>query len=216
MPCRNVLHVFPDGDHAWVACSAVENVRQSLILRPRASDVERPALLRDSVKIRREIARLYDKDPQGWNVLVGKDPAGFFDALISHGRETWQVKEYQVNPYKFVGLGSRIPNLPSNPLDSNEHQFGLRPIGLDSIKELSSVIDEPKALSELASKLLGEKPVSSSEAMESPAILQGPIVQSNKPLDSLSTAQGKLDEKLRRELRRIIRKDFRHTLTPYI
>jgi hypothetical protein len=172
--------------------------------------------LRDSVKIRREIARLYDKDPQGWNVLVGKDMAGFFDVLISHGNEAWQVKEYQVNPYKFVGLGSRMPNLPSNPLASNEHQFGLRPIGLDSIKELSSVIDEPKALGELASKLLGEKPVSSSEAMESPAILQGPIVQSNKPLDSLSTAQERLDEKLRRELRRIIRKDFRHTLTPYI
>jgi len=172
--------------------------------------------LRDSVKIRREIARLYDKDPQGWNVLVGKDVAGFFDVLISHGNEAWQVKEYQVNPYKFVGLGSRMPNLPSNPLTSNEHQFGLRPIGLDSIKELSSVIDEPKALSELASKLLGEKPVSSSEAMESPAILQGPIVQSNKPLDSLSTAQERLDEKLRRELRRIIHKDFRHTLTPYI
>ena len=172
--------------------------------------------MRDSVKVRREIARLYDKDPQGWNVLVGKDSAGFFDVLISHQKEAWQVKEYQVNPYKFVGLGSRIPNLPFDPLASNEHQFGLRPIGLESIKELSSVMDEPKTLSQLASKLLAEKPVSSSEAMESPAILQGPIVQSSKPLDTLSTAQEKLDEKLRRELRRIIRKDFRHTLSPYI
>jgi hypothetical protein len=172
--------------------------------------------LRDSVKVRREIARLYDKDPQDWNVLVGRDVAGFFDVLISHGKDAWQVKEYQVNPYKFVGLGSRIPSLPSNPLASGEYPFGLRPIGLDEIKELSSAMDEPKAMSELASKLLGEKPVSSSEAMESPAILQGPIVRSNKPLDSLSSAQERLDEKLRRELHRIIRKDFRSTLTPYI
>ena len=171
--------------------------------------------MRDSVKVRREIARLYDKDPQDWNVLVGKDVAGFFDVLISHGKEAWQVKEYQVNPYKFVGLGSRMPSLPSNPLATGEHPFGLRPIGLDEIKELSNAIDEPKAMGELAAKLLAEKPVSSSEAMESPAILQGPVVQSNKPLDSLSSAQTRLDEKLRRELRRLIQKDFRHTLTPY-
>jgi len=172
--------------------------------------------LRDSAKIRREIARLYDKDPQGWNVLVGKDETGFFDVLISHEKEAWQVKEYQVNPYKFVGLGSRMPSLPSNPLATGEHPFGLRPIGLENIKEISSLIDEPKSLSELASKLLGEKPVSSSEAMESPAVLQGPIVQAKRPLDSLSTAQKRLDEKLRKELRRIIQKDYRHTLTPYI
>jgi hypothetical protein len=52
--------------------------------------------------------------------------------------------------------------------------------------------------------------------VESPAILQGPILQSNRPLDALSTAQTKLDEKLRRELRRIVHREFRHTVTPYI
>jgi hypothetical protein len=172
--------------------------------------------LLDSAKIRREIARRYDRDPQGWSVLVGKDMAGFFDVLISHGKEAWQVKEYQVNPYKFVGLGSRISNLPPHPLVSREYPFGLRPVGLDIMKELSDLMDEPKAMSELASKLLSEKPVSSSQAVESPAILQGPILQSNRPLDALSTAQTKLDKKLRRELRRIVHREFRHTVTPYI
>ena len=169
----------------------------------------------DSAKIRREIARLYDKNPQGWNVLVGKDRAEFFDVLITHGKEAWQVKEYQVNPYKFVGLGSRIPNLPPHPLASSQYPFGLRPVGLDSMKELTRLIDEPEAMSQLASKLLSEKPISSSEAVQSPAILQGPILHSNMPLDTLSTAQTKLDEKLRRELRRIVHREFRHTVTPY-
>ena len=103
-----------------------------------------------------------------------------------------------MNPYKFVGLGSRIPTLPPHPLASSEYPFGLRPVALDSMKELSSLMDEPKAMSELASKLLGEKTISSNEAVESPAILQGPIMQSDRPLDGLSTAQTKLDEKLRR------------------
>jgi len=172
--------------------------------------------LRDSAKIRGEIAKRYDKDPQGWNVLVGKDRAGFFDVMISHGREAWQVKEYQVNPYKFVGLGSRIPNLPPNPFAPSELDFGLRPIGLDSMKELSNLMDDPKAMSEVASRLLSQKPVSASEAVESPAILQGPVLQSSRPLDTLSAAQSKLDEKLRRELRRMVNRDFRNTLTPYV
>ncbi len=172
--------------------------------------------MRDSAKIRGEIAKRYDKDPQGWNVLVGKDRAGFFDVLISHEREAWQVKEYQVNPYRFVGLGSRIPNLPPSSLAPNEHQFGLRPIELESMKEFSNLMDDPKAMNELASRLLNVKPVSSAEAFESPAILQGPILHSSRPLDTLSTAQTKLDEKLRRELRRMVHREFRTTATPYM
>jgi len=41
--------------------------------------------LLDSNRIRAEIARLYDNDPQGWRVLTGKDGHGFYDFLISHG-----------------------------------------------------------------------------------------------------------------------------------
>ena len=170
----------------------------------------------DSTKIRREISRLYDKDPQDWRVLVGKDRFGFYDVLISHGTEAWQVKEYQVNPYKFVGLGSRLPSSTPGPLIPHEYPFGLRPVGLDRMKELATLIDDPRSMSELASKLLSEKPVSSSEAVESPAILHGPILHSSRPLEALSTAHTKLDEKLRRDLHRIVRRDFRHTITPYI
>jgi hypothetical protein len=172
--------------------------------------------MRDSAKIRREIARLYDRDPRGWRILVGKDTAGFFDVLISHGTEAWQVKEYQVIPYNFVGLGSRLSNLPTHPVAPNEHPFGLRPVGLENMTELAKVMDDPGAMNELASKLLSEKPMSSHEAFNSPAVLQGPIMHSNRPLDGLSSAQTKLDEKLRKELRRIVHKEFRHTTTPYI
>lgn len=170
----------------------------------------------DSAKIRREIARLYDKDPQGWNVLVGKDRTGFYDVLISHGTEAWQVKEYQVNPYKFVGLGSRLPSALPHPLPGNESHFGLRPIGVDVMKEIATLIEDPGAMSELAVKLLMEKPVSSREAIESPAVLQGPILQSSYPLEALSASHSKLDTKMRKELQRIVNKEFRHTVTPYI
>ena len=172
--------------------------------------------MHDSAKIRREIARLYDRNPEGWRVLVGKDRSGFYDALISQGTEAWQVKEYQVNPYKYVGLGSRLPRLTSSPLVPQDYPFGLRPIGVEQMTEIASVVVDPKTMSELAAKVLSCKPVSANEALESPAILQGPILQSTRPLDSLSSAHTKLDEKLRRELQHIVNREFRHTVTPYI
>jgi len=170
--------------------------------------------LLDSTRIRREIARLYDKDPQDWRVLVGKDRFGFYDVLISHGIQAWQVKEYMVNPYKFVGLGSKLPS--SHPLGRSEYPFGLRSIGLNDMKEIADIIDDPRALSDLASKLLSQKPVSSRDAVEGAAILQGPILQSTGPLEAISSAHTKLDEKLRRELQRLVRRDFRHTVIPYL
>ena len=170
----------------------------------------------DSTKMRREIARLYDKDPEGWRVLVGKDRSGFYDALISHGTEAWQLKEYQVNPYKFVGLGSRLPNLTVGPLIPPEEPFGLRAVGLDQMKEIAATIDDPSSMSELAAKLLSRKPVSAREAIESPAVLQGPILQSPRPLDALSSAHTKLDARLRKELQNLVNRQYRHTVTPYI
>ena len=148
--------------------------------------------------------------------MVGKDKLGFYDVLISHGTEAWQVKEYQVNPYKFVGLGSRLPNVTSRPLAPMEYPFGLRPVDLTQMKELATMIDDPRAMTELASELLSGKPVSSREAVESPAVLHGPILHSTRPIEALSTAHTRLDEKLRKELRRIVNRDYRHTVTPYI
>jgi len=170
--------------------------------------------LLDSNKIRAEIARLYDKDPQGWRVLTGRDGHGFYDLLISHGTEAWQLKEYQVNPYKFVGLGSKLPDFPQLG-DSQEMHFGLRPIGADQMKELAA-IEDPVSMSALASRLLKQSPVTSNEAMNLPAILHGPILQSPRPIEVLSNAHTELDEKLRKQLRQIINHDFRYTVTPYI
>jgi hypothetical protein len=84
------------------------------------------------------------------------------------------------------------------------------------MKEFASVVDDPKTMTELAAKMLSGKPVSATEALESAAILQGPILQSPRPLDSLSSAHTRLDEKLRKELQHLVNREFRHTVTPYI
>ena len=169
----------------------------------------------DANKIRSEIARLYDRDPQGWRVQVGRDKFGFYDAIITQGAEAWQLKEYQVNPYKFVGLGTKLPSLPE-PVVFKEHNFGLRPIGLTQMRELANAADDMNSMSELATRILSQKPVISREAMEGPAVLHGPVLQSTRPIDKLSSAHSELDQKLRKELQDLVNKNYRYTTTPYI
>jgi hypothetical protein len=84
------------------------------------------------------------------------------------------------------------------------------------MRELASIIDDPQAMSSLAARLLSERPITTQEALENPAVLHGPILHSNSPLETLSSAHAKLDEKLRKELKHIISRDYRHTLTPYV
>lgn len=155
--------------------------------------------------------RRYDESPEGWQVRVGKDRKGW-----SHGSQLWQIKEFQVNPYKVVGYGAST--LAAQPLlpDTVPYQFGFRPLTESRMKELAGSIDDPKTVADIMSELLRTKPVSTDEAMRSRAILQGPIMQSSQQVDFISESQTGLDRRLDHELERLVMRRYRHTLTPYI
>jgi len=84
------------------------------------------------------------------------------------------------------------------------------------MKEFAESIDDPGAVVDIMSNLLRTKPVSTDEAMRSQAILQGPIMQSSRPVDLISESQRELDRRLGRQLERLVMRRYRHTLTPYI
>jgi len=158
----------------------------------------------------------YDENPEGWQVSVGKDRKGFLDLLISHGNDSWLVKEFQVNPYKVVGYGASTLTSRCLLPDRSAHQFGLRPLTEARMRELAGSIDDPETVVDIMSKLLRTKPVSTAEAMRSQAILQGPIMQSSGELHPISEAQKELDRTLRRQLEKLLARKYRHALTPYI
>lgn len=172
--------------------------------------------IRSSRRVKRDVMQLYDENPEGWQVRLGRDRKGFLDLLISHGNESWQVKEFQVNPYKVVGYGAST--LTSRPLlpDRSAHQFGLRPLTEARMRELATSMDDPKTVMDIMSKLLRAKPVPTDEAMRSQAVLQGPIIQSSGELHPISEAQKELDRMLRRQLEKLVARKYRHALTPYI
>jgi len=172
--------------------------------------------VRSSDRVKREVMRRYDESPEGWQVWVGKDRKGFLDLLISHGSELWQIKEFEVNPYKVVGYGASTLAGQRLAPHGSPYQFGLRPLAESRMKELAESIDDPKTVVDIMSKLLRTKPVSTDEAMRSQAILQGPIMQSSGQLDLVSESQKQLDRRLGHQLERLVMRRYRHTLTPYI
>lgn len=158
----------------------------------------------------------YDEDPRGWRVLVGKDKYGFFDVLFSHGPELWQIKEHEVNPYKFVGYGAKLRGVGRTLAGISPYSFGLRPISEANTKELAGALDDPRTIVEIMSKIMSSKPVPSREALDGSVVLQGPVVQSFRPIELVSERQRELDRKLRGELEKLVQRKYRHTLTPYI
>jgi hypothetical protein len=166
--------------------------------------------------VKQEIMQRYNRHPQGWQVWLGKDARGFLDVFIFHGNEFWQIKEFQVNPYRVVGYGGSIATDQPLPLHSSRYQFGLRPIDESRMKELARCIDDPRSMADLISKLLRIRPVPTEEAMSSPVILQGPVMQLSRGLDTISESQKELDRKLGYQLQKLVMRKYRHTLTPYI
>ena len=160
--------------------------------------------------------RRYDESPEGWQVRVGKDRKGFLDLLISHGAELWQIKEFQVNPYKVVGYGASTLAAQPSPAHTSPYQFGLRPLTESRMKELAGSIDDPKTVVDIMSELLKTKPVPTDEAVRSQAILQGPIMHASRQLGLTSESQTQLDRRLGDQLERLVMRGYRHTLTPYI
>lgn len=147
--------------------------------------------------------------------MVGRDATGFYDTIVSHEKEAWQVKEHQVNPYQFVGFGSKVPEVTDPLLAADEHSFGLRPLSERQMRELMAAEENQRYAGELIAKFMSEAPTSAIELSGSRAVLQGPVAYSPNPLESISSAQARLDAELRSELRRLVGRRFRHTMTPY-
>lgn len=145
------------------------------------------------------ILKRYNKDPKGWNFSVGRGHENkFFDILISHGKDVWQMKLdtlYKPNP---LGVGIKIGR--SGKLSDSPYSFGFRPLPEELILELSERGLSPDIIEEI----MREKPRPINQ-IETPGIVQGPITFSSS-LDFISDRHRNLDSKLKIELDRLLGK----------
>lgn len=167
-------------------------------------------------EVKKRIARLYNEDPRGWHMLAGLDSKGYHDLLVIHGSEFWYIKEQTVNPYKTVGFGAygRLEKTVLPQLASS-FSYGLRPLTHKQALRLFEALQTGRNLGDILYSLLSAQPAPLSQ-IKAPAVLQGPILQTAKPIAFLSEGQQKLDLKLRKELEKLLYEKYPHLLTQYV
>ena len=172
-------------------------------------------MVKSSERVRREIIKSYDNDPEDWRVLVGRDTGRHLSVLISHGEELWIVKEEQINPYKSVGYGAKTYQDAELLKNISPYTFGFRPLTRSQIEELTSALEKKKSINEILADLMARKPVSFKDVV-SPMVLQGPVIHSPKPIDYISDKHRQLDLKLKLELERLLHRRYPQTVLPYL
>jgi hypothetical protein len=144
------------------------------------------------------ILKKYNKDPKSWNFSVGRGHEDkFFDILISHEKDVWQIKLdtlYKPNP---LGVGVKVGR--SGKAFDNPYPFGFRPIPEGFIPELLDAGFSPGIIEEIMRER--PKPI---DKIKTPGIVQGPITFSRGSLDFISERHRKLDNKLKMELDRLL------------
>lgn len=158
-----------------------------------------------SGKIREDVVRRYNKDPEGWGVFMGRDKENYISSIFVHKSDMWTIKEFAVNPYKFIGCGIRTR---CGALKPENYSFGLRPLTMHEVEEFRN------GNSSVMGDILNKNPVPDNECDDS-LVLEGPIITSEKPL-IISSKQEKLDSMLRKSLNSIMRRKYPGFMRSYL
>lgn len=165
-------------------------------------------------KIKKMFLEKYNKNPYNWNIILGMDDRKFINTLILNPEESWLIKEYMINPFKTLGLGTPIEVRKDYFKKLGAPTFGFRPFPesiLEKIKE-GSKLD----IKDIVSNVLKQKPRSLYSIKEK-IILEGPLYNTNfGSLEIISEEQKKLDEKLSREVEKLVRRKYPQILMPYV
>jgi hypothetical protein len=173
--------------------------------------------IKSAKEVREEIIRKYNKNPAGWHVLVGRDSENYMNSLFLHEKNFWIIKEFPLNPYKFVGFGTKSKLERRGQKrhheiieDNNLLSFGLRPL---NPKEEKGILSGNFSI---VRELLKRKPSSLEECSSSDSlVMEGPILTYKKEI-FISEAQKKLDKKLKTNLRKLIYERYPELMRSYV
>lgn len=167
-------------------------------------------------KIKERIIKKYNSDPSEWRVIFGRDNYGHYNTAIGHESDIWIIKEEQINPYKFVGYGTKVNSDVDILKKISPYSFGLRPISEKQIEKLATGFSlRNNKFKEILSNIMKTNPSPINE-LNSKIILQGPVVSSDQTTKLISQKNKELDLKLRKELRKLLYKKYPQTINPYV
>ena len=146
-----------------------------------------------------EILKLYDKNPLGWKILIGRDDAGYGSILIQTPEGLWEIKVdslWKPNP---IGLGAKIDKVGAlEQIVGESPHFGFRPVPKDYIKMLKEALENHKPIDDIIKSILSQKPAAINTLRNS-GVLSGPVIY-RPEIPFISDKQVELDVLLRRNL----------------
>jgi hypothetical protein len=171
--------------------------------------------MRTADQIKKEIAKKYNRDPDGWKAWMGVDKDKNINWMINHDRQMWMIKEFTLNPIKNIGVGGRTKiSGPRRFLERNIMGFGVRPLkenrALDILAE-----DNPYRRGKLVGNLMLQIKPTPLDKLREDFILHGPILSEPRNLDDLSYKQKQLRLKLDEEMFRLKRRDYQYLYSLY-
>ncbi|MGD0329052.1 MAG: hypothetical protein ABSB40_01240 [Nitrososphaeria archaeon] len=144
----------------------------------------------------------YNKNPQGWNVIVSKDEKGYPTVLFFSEDEVWELKMdsmYKPNP---IWVGKSFKNEEKNRKLENP-SYGFRGLENDQASRLLKAMAREDAAKEIIRSVLENEPKPLEEIKDRKMVLHGPIINSPK-IPVISQQQVDLDIKLRIELQKLL------------
>jgi hypothetical protein len=153
-----------------------------------------------------EILKLYDKNPQGWKILVGRDDAGYGSILIQTPEGLWEIKVdslWKPNP---IGVGAKIDKVGElEQIVGESPHFGFRPVPKDYVKTLKEAIEDHRPVDDIIKSLLSQKPAAVNK-LRSTGVLSGPVIY-RPEIPYISDKQLELDVLLRRNLNTMLNRN---------
>jgi len=169
-------------------------------------------LISSSDEIKKKLLKEYNKDPKDWQHFLAKDNSGHLDSFFIHKKKIFLIKEEIINPLKSIGFGIK-DDIDGIKLPDNAISFGLRPIQENMLKHLSDMSITKK--NNILNLLLSQNPIPST-AINSPAIIHGPVNFSRNPLNDIWDGHREADSLLRNRLEEQLNRKYPHLRTMYV
>ncbi|MEM3404575.1 MAG: hypothetical protein QXJ17_08575 [Nitrososphaeria archaeon] len=152
----------------------------------------------------RKVYERYNKNPQGWRVVIGNDDKGYPTILFYSPEEVWELKLdsfYKPNPIVVASSQPTSKETEDSTLESPG--YGFRPVDDRKARAIIESLKKKSLPSELVKNVLKKEPISLEEIRDERMVLHGPIIHAPK-LPIISEQQVDLDIKLRTELQKLL------------
>lgn len=164
-------------------------------------------------QVKRQVLREYNRMPNGWQVLYGRNASRSFDTFVSNPTTVWHIKTDTIYGQNPLGIGVKIDDANlAESITLDELPYGFRPANVDLMMKLMGDLASLGHPSEETISLISSIQPTTYDKIKRQGVvaaITGPIIHSQSPLNIISDEHRRLNEKLESELRKMTGKRYR-------